>query len=242
MPRTVDNPIGKIWGIRIHGVSCERSDIIKKLSNVVAVIHQKGMYAEKPHYHIYLEVEKDIKKDNLKRLLKSQDGWKELLLDPKTYSFSTSTDYTIDSFWKYVWDKNKGQEFVTWNIPGPQLPIPVRSDENIISLVFSGDTVATKDVSAVVAKVKPKTTEEKMTKFAQYVYECYQDDSDILLDEDFVIDCLIEYSKGGFNDNAAGQYVRFALFYVCDKVGDSLRTRRLAMKQLWKERVKKRFF
>jgi len=241
MPRTVDNPIGTIWGIRVHGVSDERNEIIKKLLNVVAVVHKRGMFAEKPHYHIYYVSDKEIKKDNLKRLLKATEGWKQLLLDPKTYSFSTSSDYTIESYWKYVWDKDKGQELITWNIPGIQLPVPVRSSENIISLVYSEGYVV-KDVSAVATKLKPKTTEEKMTKFAQYVYECYQDDTDAPLDEDFVIDCLIEYSKGGFNDNAAGQYVRFAMYYVCDKVGDSLRHRKHAMKQLWKERVKKRFF
>lgn len=130
---------------------------------------------------------------------------------------------------------------VCWKIPGPSLPVPsARSKDNFISLVYSEDIVV-KDVSAVAPKPKPKTTEEKMIKFAQYVYECYQDDIDVLLDEDFAIECLIEYSKGGFNDNAAGQYVRYALYYVCDKLGDSMRHRRAAMKSLWKERVKSDF-
>lgn len=238
MPRSSANPVGTVWGIRIHGVTDERDELLRDISGIIVVAHMKGKSSERPHYHIYYET-KEIKKDDLKRVLKADEKWSKLLKDPKQYTFSTGTEYTLDKYWQYVWDKNKDQRLVCWNHTVKQYDIPSRI-EHVSTIDLVPGTTVVRDVSAVTPKAK--TSEEKMQKFARYAYECYQDDTDTILDEDFVIDCLIEYSKGGFNDNAAGMYVRYAVWYICEQEGDELARRKQFMKAAWRERVKKRFF
>lgn len=232
MPRADANPLGKVWGIRLHGVSTERDNILKDISGIVVVSHALGKSSERPHYHIYYE-SKEIRKDTLKQVLKASDKWSELLTDSKQYSFSTSPDYSLDSFWKYVWDKDKKQELKCWNLPGDPLPI---IKPEVPTVVLPGSPLP------VIQHVDKRSSECKMTKFAEYCYKEYQEDEPPRLDEDLIIDYLIEYSKGGFNDNNAGQYIRFALYYICEKEGETLKSRKLFLKSLWKERVKKRFF
>lgn len=234
MPRAEANPIGKVWGIRLHGVTPERDAILKDISGIVVVSHNIGKSSQRPHYHIYYE-SKEIRKDSLKQVLKASDKWSEILTDSKQYTFTTSSDYTIESYWKYVWDKSKGQELKCWNLPGDPLPI-IEYDVPIVVLPGS------KSPEVIQHVLDKRSSESKMNKFAEYCYNEYQEDEPPRLDEDLIIDYLIDYSKGGFNDNNAGQYIRFALYYICEKEGESLKTRKTYLKSLWKERVKKRFF
>lgn len=238
MPTTIANPYGTIWGIRIHDVTDEKDALLRDISGIIVVAHMRGKTSSRPHYHIYYESH-ELKKDSLKAALKADEKWSTLLKDPKKYTFTTKPEYSLDSYWSYVWSKNKDQRLVCWNHAVTQYDIPARIEHVPTIELVPGTTVVT-DVSAV--KPKAKTSEEKMQQFARYAYECYKDDTHTILDEDFVIDCLIEYSKGGFNDNAAGMYVRYAVWYICEQEGDELARKKQFMKAAWRERVKKRFF
>lgn len=241
MPRAGSNPSSRIWGIRVTAVDEVRSEALKGIKGIIVVVHEVGLESTKPHYHIYydhgFEARKSDITDHLKRtwltIFNGLDGRKNV------YSFDTGKDWSVETYWKYVWagkPYNRKVSLLCWNLDTPQLPIPEVITHEFPDLVVVGDEVA-----PVVKKSGNSTSEEKMLKFCRYVEEQFNIGTNVLTDE-FIADCLIEYSKGGFNENTAPQYIRRAMYYVLDKAGESKIDYFRQKKREWRDRVLRKFF
>lgn len=221
MVRASDNPEAKIWGIRITGVNEVRSEILKDISGIIVVIHQKGSGAtvEKPHYHIYYEHPKLIKREKLKKEW-VKDKYPKLFegLDGKRddYSFKTDDSYSLNTYWEYVWDelKKPGRQpsLLCWNHDTLQFAIPKFDD--LIIHDFGETNLLSKVVE--VKQSKRKTTKMKLEAFYQKeVKEWSEEHPDEIIDKDDILDLLYDYwhaeeSEGCEKLQAVQMYVDYA--------------------------------
>lgn len=205
MPRRV---AGTIWAIRITMDlnPCEEEPLFN-IPNAVCVFHAGGSrsgkgFKEKPHYHIYYDAGKEVVKESVQELVRSNEiVQKYYKASNGFWSIDTKPEYDLDSYWTYVWAQypTKKQRLIFWNIPTPQLPIPDLVMES------PGNIIATGPLEEFRKKTQArKISLEKQQKFLKYVKEYYDDTKDLnTIPPKEIIKRLYDYcSQNGFTTEA----------------------------------------
>lgn len=243
MPTKKSNPDGQIWGIRITPVSEARSEALKKISGIVVVMHEKGTKGERPHYHIYYDHNFVASKESVTNHLKKT--WLTVFegLDGRKgdYSFKSESDWTLETYWQYVWDelKKPGRKpsLVCWNLEREQLLIP-----DVIVHDF-GDTNMVPTFVEVKAP-KKKTTKQKLEAFYQNVLKPYAEENPMAdIDKDLILDLIYDYwhcesSEGCEKLQAVQMYVDYAEYRYYEDAGESRKSQAQRARDDWKERAK----
>lgn len=214
MPRRV---AGQIWAIRITMTLTDTEEALFKIPNTVCVYHAGGSrsakgFVEKPHYHIYYNAGKEVKKEEVQQLVKSNEIVSKYYKSSNAFwSVDTDVSYTLQSYWKYVWASYpiKKQRLIHWGIPEEQLSIP----EPISELSTDSLLVSTTASSVINMPQKPKTTttHEKQLKFLKYCKEYYELGGTPT--NNGVLKLLYEYcsKNGATTQNCAYTYVNFVM-------------------------------
>lgn len=240
MPRASENPIGSVWSITVDGVTPERTRILADIDGIIVVSHQRGRKSQNPHYHIYYESPGPKKKEWVKEYLLESEEWKGVFTkEPKTnYRFSTDPDYTIESYWKYVWaNRWKEQQFLVWNHDQDELEIPENKELPVISF-FKNDQTETPGFYTKIEhikNVKRKTTEEKLEEFyTRAVKPYYEENPGEEVTRSGVKEIFYDHFKGGKQKLQALQmYADYAIFRLCEDGGESTKDKARYFKNRW---------
>jgi len=201
------------------GPSCMNAalDALKDVSGVIVVKHSHELN-EKDHLHVYyphIGVSSRNALDALKIKAKVIFGMPDRKLTNADWSWS-NPNTSIEAFWRYaMYEKGSKQVYARvgavcsiWNVGDEKpSPPPARPSNQIINIVNSATTRL--------------TTSAKQAKFYKYVKEYVKEnpiDSGISYTD--LTGMLYEYSTGGFNENAAPQYVEYAMYHYCKDNGE----------------------
>lgn len=166
MPRRVD---GLIWAIRLTMTLTEEEEALFRIPNTVCVYHAKGKVGEKPHYHLYYNCQ-TTHKEVQKYVLKNEIVRKYYTNTNGFWQIASKPHFTLEGFWWYAWVNNpdRGQRFVWWDIPEPQMDIP----EPMPILATPNDVIL--DMPVDTPKEPKRTSKEKQQRFLKYARDQYE--------------------------------------------------------------------
>lgn len=229
-----ENPLGRVWSITVDELTKEKFDTLKDIEGIVVCTHQKGKQSQNPHYHIYYESPKEIRREKLKEVLKAMDEWKPIFTyKGKTaqYRFSTKPEYTLESYWRYIWEKRwKEPKLLIWNHSTPEFEIPPDPVDEITHYFkdeLSGLGVFyTKFVPE--KKTTRKTTEQKLEEFyIKKVKPYFEEFPGEEISRESVKTLFYEHFKGGLQKIQALQmYCDYAIYRLCEEGGESRKERK----------------
>lgn len=239
MVKLSDNPLGDIWSITIDELTKDKFDVLKDIEGIVVCTHQRGKQSQNPHYHIYYEHPKPIRREALKDLLKKDPEWQKVLTikdigggKTKTqYRFSTSGDYTLESYWKYIWASRwKLPELIIWNHSTPEFEIP-EPPEDEVSHYFKDELSGIEVFYTKFDEPKKtprKTTEQKMEEFYQKcVKPFYEENPGEEITRSSIKKLFYEHFKGGLQKLQALQmYCDYSIYRLCEDGGESRKERK----------------
>lgn len=235
MPRRVAGPI---WAIRITATLTPEEEVLFKIPNTVCVYHAggsraKGLFKEKPHYHIYYNAKAEVVKDEVQDMVKKNEIVKKYYKASNGFwSVETSPEYDLDSYWHYVWQDypTKKQRLVWWDIPEPQLNIPERG----ALIVAPGplDDYRGRVVEKVFIKPKQKTSAEKQQAFLEYCQTYYESKPHKPRTSEHVTYLLVKYctNKGFTPESSLSTWCRYAYLNLLGKSERKLASSELAAK------------
>lgn len=195
-------------------------DALKDVSGVIVVKHSMAEHNEKDHLHVYYEHEGVSSRnalDALKLKAKVIFGLSDKKITNGVWAWS-NPNTSAHAFWRYaMYEKGDvtkkvyrrvGAECLLWNlgIEKPDMPEyrPANHTINIVS--HSGPKL---------------TTQSKMQKFYKYFKDSITPDQ--LVDYSVIADLLDDYATGGFNENAAPQYIEYVMYNYLKDSGDTAR-------------------
>lgn len=232
MPRRVAGPI---WAIRITMDITPEEETLFKVPNTVCVYHAggaraKGIFKEKPHYHLYYNAGVEVTKEQVQDMLKSNEVVKKYYKASNGFwSVDTDEKYDLEGYWKYVWDKypTKKQRLIWWDIPEPQLPIPdcIVPGAHVVALgpldEYRGRVVT--------YKKNTKTSHEKQELFLQYCRDYYESKPTKPKTSVWISYLLVKYcaQKGFTPESSLSTWARYAYINILEKP-----ERKLAMSDL----------
>lgn len=206
--------------LRLSAVTDERLKYLTSLSNAVVVQHEE---ANRKHLHCYIVHTKPITRKTFVTHLKSHSAFTEL---NGQKDFMVSDPNTLESYWRYTMSGYKvggrnvyddfakdGATCLHYDISGSErLPdYPVRGNTNQIIVQNNTQNIPQK---------KTITTQEKQHKFYLYCEEYIKEFPEYEINYDNIIDLLYHRHTGGFNENAAPQYVEYAIYRLLHARGE----------------------
>lgn len=199
------------------------SDYFNDISGCAVVQHMHGLVQkERPHYHIWLPSGYNV--NSTKKLLRDYYDSKIADLKWNTHAnayYTVKEHDSIEKWLEYVIDPAKADckkpEILCWNISDRSRPVVRSLDELILPDLSGSESKVT-----VVSARKHITTQDKQAKFYKYVKEFYELSPGHAVDHVVISDLLYEYSTGGFNVNAAPQYIEYALYHQLKAMGDTV--------------------
>lgn len=207
------------------------------IEGCVIVEHKEGLIQkERPHYHIWLPSSHTI--DSTKRALRSYYDTKTSELKWNTHANAYYSVTPHDNFQKwidYTIDPEKSQvkkpSIQLWNRSEPRPEVRI-----IDNLVLPGLSIVSPPVATTVKK--HQNTLDKQAKFYNFVKEYVSENPQEVLGYTDITGLLYEYSKGGFNEMAAPQYIEFAMYHYLKDSGDTIKSEEV--KHSWTTRVMSR--
>jgi len=221
MPRRV---AGTIWAIRLTMDLLPQEELLLKIPNTVCVYHAggsraKGLFKEKPHYHLYYNAGKEAKKEDIQDMIRSNEIVKKYYKASNGFwSIETDPGYDLDGYWRYVWKDFplKRERLIWWDIPEPQLEIP----ENLVIAKGPLDEYRGTGPKEYVYVKQPKapTSAEKQQKFYEYCKEYYERKPQRVTTEK-VTYLLVKYceSKGFTPESSLSTWARYAYLNLLGK-------------------------
>lgn len=232
MPRRV---AGRIWAIRITMDILPDEEELFKIPNTVCVFHAggsraKGLFKEKPHYHLYYDAGKEVKKEEVQDMIRSNDIVKKYYKASNGFwSVDSDEKYDLSSYWEYVWKDypTKRQRLIWWDVPEPQKPIP----ENLVIAHGPLDAYRGTGTRIVMVKNKQKTSAEKQHAFYEYCKEKFEEKPRPITSE-AVCYLLVKYceAKGFTPESSLSTWCRYAYLNLLNKPERKLARSELASK------------
>lgn len=224
MPRRI---AGTIWAIRITMDISPADEIPFKIPNTVCVFHgggaRGGKYKEKPHYHLYYNAGKEVRKEEVQEMLRKNDiVSRHYKASNGFWSVDTDEKYDLKGYWDYVWRDypTKQQRLIWWDIEVPQLPDYPIPEHPASMVIAHGPLDEHRGTGTKIVYIKPKqkTSAEKQEAFYQYCKEYYERKG-IAVDSQKVCYLLVKYceSKGFTPESSLSTWVRYAYLNLLGK-------------------------